>query len=79
MTETKREILQKLLDSLTGEDAIYGEWYLEFRGRGGWWVNADDSRYIGDNGEYLGQDWRDAKQGIKQLFPLPNSVIRNKN
>lgn len=36
------------------------DFQVEFRPFQGWYVDGGDPRYFGDNGDYLGKDWRQA-------------------
>jgi hypothetical protein len=65
---TKREQLQKIIDDAVEEKPILYRYYAEFRGRGGWWAVPEQQRFFGDNGEYLGPDFRTAKQTLMSLL-----------
>jgi hypothetical protein len=64
MKQPRREYLQELADSLR-TDYQY-EFYIEFRGRGGWYGVAN--RWIGDTGEFLGYNWQSAEYSLKQIL-----------
>lgn len=63
---TRKEYLQSLADKLR-TDKQY-EFEIQFRGRGGWWGEPNEVRWIGDAGEFLGMDWREAEKAIKSLL-----------
>jgi hypothetical protein len=63
---TKTEYLQNLADSLKS-DRDY-EFVIEFRPFMGWFAVPDEQRWIGDRGEYLGLDWKQAEYTIRSLF-----------
>jgi hypothetical protein len=67
--QTKTEQLNNLISQTTGENTQYGYWYIEFRGRSGWWAVASVRDSFTDNGTYLGQCYVDAVRSIKDLFP----------
>ena len=67
--QTKTEQLNNLISQTTGENTEYGYWYIEFRGRSGWWAVASVRDSFTDNGTYLGQSYIDAVRSIKDLFP----------
>lgn len=67
--QTKTEQLNNLIAKTTGENTQYGYWYIEFRGRSGWWAVASVRDSFTDNGTYLGQSYIDAVRSIKDLFP----------
>jgi hypothetical protein len=67
--QTKTEQLNNLISQTTGENTQYGYWYIEFRGRSGWWAVSDIPVSFGENGTYLGKSYIDAVRSIKDLFP----------
>lgn len=67
--QTKTEQLNNLISQTTGENTQYGYWYIEFRGRSGWWAVASVRDSFTDNGTYLGKSYIDAVRSIKDLFP----------
>ena len=67
--QTKTEQLNNLIAKTTGENTDYGYWYIEFRGRSGWWAVSGIPVSFGENGTYLGKSYIDAVRSIKELFP----------
>jgi hypothetical protein len=67
--QTKTEQLNNLISQTTGENTQYGYWYIEFRGRSGWWAVSDIPVSFGEDGTYLGKSYIDAVRSIKDLFP----------
>jgi hypothetical protein len=67
--QTKTEQLNNLISQTTGENTQYGYWYIEFRGRSGWWAVSGIPVSFGENGTYLGKSYIDAVRSIKDLFP----------
>lgn len=57
--KSRREFLQEVADELRLDDQY--EFWIEFRGAAGWWAVASEARWFGDQGEYLGRDWRQAE------------------
>lgn len=62
---TKTEKLNALLDEFLKDE--HGDVFIEFRPFHGWFA-IGEPRYIGDKGEYLGRDYREAEQTIPFLF-----------
>lgn len=65
---TKQEQLQQLVDHYIENDDTLYQFSVEFRGRSGWWAVPDEYRYFGDKGEYLGQNFDQAKKTLMLLF-----------
>lgn len=43
--------------------------FVEFRPFKGWWLdNYDYPRYLGDEGDYIGRNWREAEQCLRRVF-----------
>lgn len=60
---TRAEQLQAAWDAQP--DLMAAE--IEFRPFSGWWAQPNEARHFGDEGEWLGNDWRDALDHIKWL------------
>jgi hypothetical protein len=73
--QTKTEQLNNLISQTTGENTQYGYWYVEFRGRSGWWAVSDIPVSFGENGTYLGKSYIDAVRSIKDLFPERKPLV----
>jgi len=73
--QTKTEQLNDLISQTTGENTQYGYWYIEFRGRSGWWAVASVRDSFTDNGTYLGKSYIDAVKSIKELFPERKPLV----
>jgi hypothetical protein len=65
---TKRDRLQKMVDDAVENNPDYHSFSVEFRGRAGWWAIPEDCRYFGDQGEYLGQDFKSAERTLGALL-----------
>ena len=65
-TEYLTDILLSYLDTTEWPDPYYRP-FVEFRLGVGWYLVFPESRYIGDDGEPLGQDWRQAEQTLARL------------
>ena len=63
---TKREKLQMLVDGLW-EDDDDDRPFVEFRPFKGWFMVFPESRWLGDEGEYLG-DYQQARKTIRFLL-----------
>lgn len=55
---TKTQKLQEIADELRTNDQY--KFWIEYRGGAGWWATCE-TRWIGDEGEYLGRDYHQAK------------------
>lgn len=42
-----------------------GDLYAEYRPGTGWWLCGEEARYIGDDGDWLASNWRDALDAIE--------------
>ena len=62
----KTQQLQEHLDANLRENQ--GVWYIEYRGRGGWWAVPDSPRWFGDDGMFLGPNAGIAKRTIGLMF-----------
>jgi hypothetical protein len=63
---TRTVFLNNLLEQSL-KDA-HGNWFIEWRPFKGWYAVPDSCRYWGDNGEFLGENWKRAVRGIRDLF-----------
>lgn len=66
---TKQEQLQKMVDDACQRNSEYYTFTVEFRGAGGWWAFPDERRWVGDDGEYLGTDFSEAKKTLSIILP----------
>lgn len=64
----KTDILQQMIDDIQKERPEIGDWIAEYKGKSGWWVFPCEPRFIGDNGEFLGKNYKQAKHAIIELF-----------
>jgi hypothetical protein len=60
---TRHDYLQAMIDASLSSDG-----YAEFRPFAGWWLVFPDGRYFGDDGEYLGRNWREAEATLKWML-----------
>jgi hypothetical protein len=63
---SKTEKLQTLANELR-TDEQYQLW-IEYRPNRGWYAVADEARWIGDEGEYLGAVYKDARKGLMSIL-----------
>ena len=63
---TRTEYLNKIIAESRPDETE--EWFMEFRGRGGWWLCPSESRWVGDEGSYMGPDWREAEKSLRFLL-----------
>lgn len=66
MIMNRHEYLQNLCDEIRLD--YQHEFLIKFRGRGGWRAISREVRWFGDNGEYLGQNWKQAERQIRLLL-----------
>jgi len=66
LKQSRREYLQELANSLRTDDQY--EFYIEFRGRGGWYGVSEYPRWFGDTGLLLGYNWQSAEYSLKQIL-----------
>jgi hypothetical protein len=62
---TRAQYLQSLWDTL--RPAYFGAGKLEFRPFKGWFIVYDEPAFIGDDGNYIGQNWKLAEETIRQV------------
>lgn len=62
----RREYLQAIADATRTDDQH--EFDIEFRPFNGWWAVASESRWFGDNGEYLGATWWEAEKTLRVIL-----------
>lgn len=62
----KTEFLNQLLAEQLGQQDL--GCYVQYRQRHGWWLIYDEARYIGDDGTFLGVDWKHAEKTLKRMF-----------
>ena len=63
---SKTEILQELIDSLRNDQSW--DFVVEYRPFKGWFMVATESRWYGDDGDWLGDRFEDALQGAYRYF-----------
>ena len=63
---SKRDNLQHLADALRTD--IQYEFRIEYRPNRGWYAVASESRWVGDDGEYLGRVYEEARQSLISLL-----------
>lgn len=61
------EILQELLEEKQKERPEIGDWFIEDRDDG-YWAIPCEPRFWGDDGEFLGTNYKDAKHAIIEIF-----------
>jgi hypothetical protein len=44
------------------------QWYIKYRQRHGWWLVCVEPRHLGDDGTFLGVDWKHAKKTLEAMF-----------
>ena len=64
--KTKAEQLNALAAEIRSDDQY--EFFVEFRPGLGWYAMPDESRWIADEGEYLGANYEDAKKKLIVLL-----------
>lgn len=62
----KTEKLQTLANELHTDDQC--EFWIEYRPNCGWYAVASESRWIGDEGEYLGRVYQDARESLMSIL-----------
>ena len=62
---TKTERLQSLAYELRTDDQH--EFWIEFRPNQGWYA-VTEARWVGDDGEYLGRDYREARVSLYAIL-----------
>lgn len=65
---TRQQYLQDLMDLKTKDHPEIGDWLIEYRPFDGWYSVPDEPRYIGDPGEFLGSDWKQSAESIKDFI-----------
>lgn len=65
---TRQQYLQDLMDLKSKDHPEIGDWYIEYRPFDGWYSVPDDPRYIGDPGEFLGVNWKQSAESIKDFI-----------
>lgn len=63
---TKQEQLQALASELRTDDQY--EFWIEYRPNRGWYAVASEARWIGDDGEYLGRVYQDARESLMSIL-----------
>lgn len=63
---SKTEKLQTLANERRTDEQY--EFRIEYRPMRGWYAVADESRWIGDEGEYLGAVYKDAREGLMSIL-----------
>ena len=63
---TKGEKLQQLASELRTDDQC--EFWIEYRPNRGWYAVATESRWFGDEGEYLGRVYQDARESLMSIL-----------
>jgi len=66
MTMPKQEQLQALASELCTDDQC--EFWIEYRPNRGWFAVATESRWFGDDGEYLGRVYQEARYGLMAIL-----------
>jgi len=72
MTKTKlskraeQELLQAIADQAVEDNPNLYQFTIEWRTKTGFWAVPDESRWIGDNGDYLGTDLATAKKVLEE-------------
>ena len=66
MAQSKTEKLQTLADELRTDDQH--EFWIEYRPNRGWYAVATESRWFGDEGEYLGAVYKDARESLMSIL-----------
>lgn len=67
MAISNRRKLQALVEQHRDPNLHY-EFTVEYRPESGYWLVAEESRYLGDQGEWLGHDYKTARRSIPLLF-----------
>lgn len=69
-TMTKTESLQKIVDQAVAANPDCHLFYIEYRRKPrGYFAIAQEPRWIGDTGEFLGTDYFEAKHYLRTLLP----------
>ena len=63
---TKQERLQALASELRTDCQC--EFWIEYRPNRGWFAIASEARWIGDDGEYLGRVYQEARYGLMAIL-----------
>jgi hypothetical protein len=66
MMPTKQEQLQELANELRTDHQH--EFWIEYRTNRGWFAVASESRWVGDDGEYLGRDYKEARYELMSIL-----------
>lgn len=66
-TEYMNDVLLARLDREEWPDEYYRP-FVEYRAGHGWYLVFPESRYIGDDGEYLAATWQDAEWYLAKLI-----------
>ena len=66
MSLSKQEMLQALADELRTDHQF--EFWIEYRPNRGWYAAASESRWLGDEGEYLGRVYQDARESLMSIL-----------
>lgn len=67
MAISKKRKLQAIIDRLT-DPKIHYSFTVVYRPGSGYWLEADEGRYFGDEGEWLGHDFEIAAKSIPLLI-----------
>lgn len=67
MAKSKTARLQEILEDLL-VPGKHGEWNVVYRPGSGYWMEPEESRYFGDEGEFLGEDFETAAKTILLLI-----------
>jgi hypothetical protein len=63
---TKREKLQAIVDEALSKNDSLHQFWVEYRPFQGWYAVCEP-RWFGDDGEYLGANYSQAKRGLRHL------------
>lgn len=63
---TKREQLQAIADEGVNMNPDY--WAFTIEWRGGWWAIPEEPRHLNDQGEFLGYNFKQAKNKLAFLL-----------
>ena len=63
---SKTDKLQTLANELRTDDQY--EFWIEYRPNRGWYAVATESRWFGDDGEYLGAVYQDARAWLMRML-----------
>lgn len=66
MSKMKYQLLTEYLKSRLRE--YHGIWNIEYRHNIGWYAVPDFSRHFGDDGEFLGRNYKQACETIPKIF-----------